>query len=301
VRERRGKGQSIVPHFLGVGAAKAGTTSLHRILNQHPDICLPKTKELHFFDNDKNYQKGIKWYSEQLCKNYNGEFSVGEITPSYMYLKKIPIRIHRQLQKNIKFIFMLRHPVDRAYSHYLMNVRYGHETRSFEDVVKNESNVAERNFVDRLRFSYLERGLYAKQIYRYINFFPIENMFFIIFESDFLNDRMKTIFNLQTFLEIKSVKLDVDIKSNPSSITKAKILAKYMYNPNIVKKIIRFLIPADNFRNKLAQYIDERNLIPYNYPKLNRELRRSVLEKYFIEDILALENLINRNLDIWHE
>ena len=50
------------PDFIGVGAAKAGTTTLHDILVQHPDIYLPSFKAAHFFDLDENCEKGEKWY-----------------------------------------------------------------------------------------------------------------------------------------------------------------------------------------------------------------------------------------------
>jgi len=53
-----------IPSFVCVGAQKCGTSSLHDILSNHPDICLPNEKEAHFFYDDKSYEKGLDWYEK---------------------------------------------------------------------------------------------------------------------------------------------------------------------------------------------------------------------------------------------
>jgi len=69
------KNQSL-PNFLCAGAAKCGTTSLHAILAEHPQIFLPQRKEIHFFENNGNYSKGLDWYSKYF-KNANEKKVIG--------------------------------------------------------------------------------------------------------------------------------------------------------------------------------------------------------------------------------
>ena len=81
--------ENSLPNFLCIGAQKSGTTTLYDILKQHPHIFLPDKKELHFFDIESKYQKGVKYYSSYF-QGSNSYLSVGEITPIYIYLKECP-------------------------------------------------------------------------------------------------------------------------------------------------------------------------------------------------------------------
>lgn len=54
------------PRFPGLGAQKAGTTWLHALLDQHPRLCLPQTKETRFFDDPKCFDRGLDWYRVSL-------------------------------------------------------------------------------------------------------------------------------------------------------------------------------------------------------------------------------------------
>jgi len=76
------------PNFLCIGAQKAGTTLLFDILKQHPDIYLPEAKELHFFDRDEEYDKGIFWYRDAHFKGAEHRKCIGEVTPSYIFLNR---------------------------------------------------------------------------------------------------------------------------------------------------------------------------------------------------------------------
>ena len=107
-----------LPNFMCLGAAKSGKTTLYDILKQHPDIYLPSFKEPHFFDIHDNYNNGIDWYMKNYYSKSNFK-AIGDFTPSYFFEKEAPKRIYDALSKDIKFIVILRHPVDRAYSHYL--------------------------------------------------------------------------------------------------------------------------------------------------------------------------------------
>ena len=119
----------MLPNFIIAGAEKSGTSSLSFYISEHPDIYIPKIKELHFFDNSDNYSKGFGWYEKQFS-GWSGEKAVGECTPFYMFDYSCAEKIKMQFP-DIKVLFILRNPADRAYSNYWHQVRGGKEFRSF--------------------------------------------------------------------------------------------------------------------------------------------------------------------------
>src|SRR5687768_5412221 len=107
-------------NFLVMGAQKSGTTALAYFLMQHPEIYMPPDKEVHFFDNDRLFRgrSAVDYRAYHNALNVPpGARMVGEATPIYMYWKPAPKRI-KQYNPVTKMIFILRNPIDRAYSHY---------------------------------------------------------------------------------------------------------------------------------------------------------------------------------------
>jgi len=170
--------------FLGVGTQKGGTTSMYSILRKHPQIFLSDTKEIHYFD--KNYKENIDWYLSYFDEQENFK-AVGEITPNYMYDEKTPERIFNDLGKDIKLIFILRNPADRAFSNYKMNIVRNNETKTFKDAVENDLKKIKNKEEYPVVFHYIKRGLYDEQIKRFLNYFSKDNMLFLLFEDDTLD------------------------------------------------------------------------------------------------------------------
>lgn len=167
--------------FLG-GVQKSGTTSLHYFLAKHPDIFFPPApEELHFFDVDRNYAKGLDWYLAHFtqCKT---ESIIAQTSPLYIYNPEVPPRI-KEFNPEAKFIFILRNPIDRAYSHYWNSVRYGYEHLSFEEAIAREPERIKQNSDYRRHYSYIDRGKYTEQLQRYYQLFPQENILVLLFDS----------------------------------------------------------------------------------------------------------------------
>ena len=122
----------LLPDYLIIGAQKCGTGSLYRYLNQHPRIKSGITKEVRFFD--KYYNRGINWYRVFFpFKDLLGrKYLTGDATPRYLDHPHAPKRV-KEIIPNVKFIVLLRNPIDRAYSMYNMRVSRGRETHSFEE------------------------------------------------------------------------------------------------------------------------------------------------------------------------
>ncbi|MBS4203244.1 sulfotransferase domain-containing protein [Lederbergia citrea] len=173
-----------MPDFLIIGAMKCGTTTLYKNLVKHSSIVSAKRKELHFFDKEDEYSKGIDSYKnnfpllnkKKLINKPN--LVTGEATPRYLFIPEVPERVFNAMP-NVKLIVLLRNPVDRAYSHYHHFKRRELEKLTFEEAIDKELNgIIEPN----INRTYLARGNYVDQLKRWMDFFPREQ--FLILESE---------------------------------------------------------------------------------------------------------------------
>ena len=156
------------PDFLVVGAQRAGTTLMHRLLALHPEIYVPtQRKEIHFFD--VHYSRGESWYREFFPIDRHGFSALGEVTPSYLPDPLAPERI-RNFYPEMRLIALLRDPVARIWSAYHHLRRISGESRPFSTFIRDDRDA-------------VERGSYAVQLARYTEFFPREQMLVLLFEE----------------------------------------------------------------------------------------------------------------------
>lgn len=135
---------------------------------------MAKRKEVHFFDHDDFFKRGGPDYS-----NYHSWFQpsshhlvIGEATPIYMYWKSAPQRMH-QYNPEMKLIFLLRNPIQRAYSHWNMERTRGTEKLTFLDALLAEKGrLAKATPTQHRVYSYIDRGLYSQQLRRVEYVFP---------------------------------------------------------------------------------------------------------------------------------
>ena len=292
-----------LPNYMFIGAAKSATTTFFDILKKHEDIFVPKFKEPHFFNIDENYLKGLDWYKKTYFKDINNESIIIDFTPTYLYYKLCAERIFDSLGPNVKFVIILRNPVDRAYSHYNHSKRDGHEVSSFEDAIKLENERIEKfrdknDFLSELRCSYISQGLYFEMISAYLKYFDLNNFFIINFESEVVQNLDQTLLNLSKFLKIDLSNLDYEIHSNKSGKPKYKLLQNIITKNNLFRKILKMIVPQKNrqiIRNKIKNFNKE----DFVYLQLSEGKRRQLFEKYFRKDIMKLENLIGKKMN-WH-
>jgi hypothetical protein len=120
--------------FIIIGAQKSATTSLFRYLNEHPRIHMPADKEAPFFSDDQLYRQGWQSFVEAYFADAPEDRLWGTASPQYMGDPRAVERIHRQ-NPEARLIALLRNPIDRAFSHFVMSVRRGMEQRDFDQVV----------------------------------------------------------------------------------------------------------------------------------------------------------------------
>lgn len=296
----------ILPNFLCLGAPKAGTTSLFEILKQHPEIGLSSFKETHFFDTDINWNKGKKWYSDSYFSTLKTKKSIGEFTPSYLSKEICAQRIKDTLEDKVKFVVILRNPIDRAFSHYLHTSRDEYEKLSFieslsKETERLESFVKEKDDLSYARFCYKDSSMYSSHLKNYFNIFNKEQFCIILF-NDFVKNRSSTINKILSFLDLSTeVKMNIDLKINPASEARSVNLKKIMTKKSIIRTLLKYLIPSLSLRQRIKNKIHERNNKAAVKPILTTEERLFCYNNYFKNDIINLEELLNIDLKDWKE
>ena len=175
------------PNFLGIGAQKSGTTWLYKNLRKHPQLYLPETKEIHYFD--WYFYKSINWY----CKYFKGAKKTqvtGEITPCYSALSERKIKLIHKMNPKLKVILLLRNPIERAWSQAVMNLvkrkkaniaivdlfsimKLAASTRKKDfHLIKNEEFIAHFNHPRSI-----ERGNYLNILKKWGKYFPNNQIF----------------------------------------------------------------------------------------------------------------------------
>lgn len=204
---------SRLPDFIIGGAPKCGTTSLHFILDQHPDVGMPEA-EIHYFDADDpiahpdflsvsggrldwfdvrpSAGENRKWYASRFAP-FEGATMVGEDSTTYLFSEAAPERINAMLPE-VKTIFLLRDPVRRAYSQYWHLIRSARLSCSFEKALSLHSSI-------------ILGSTYAPHLRRYLDALGSERVMILVFE-DFLAEPQAFIDRVTTYLGLAALPLD---------------------------------------------------------------------------------------------
>ncbi len=204
---RADAGRRPLPDFLIIGAQKAGTTSLHAYLSQHPDVTPPVTKEIHFFD--KEFQRGSDWYRAHFQRAKGPATITGESTPYYLFHPLAAERVASTLPE-CSLIVILRDPIYRAFSHHNHERALGFDQLSFEEAVAAEperlageearllSDPRYRSFAHQ-HHSYVSRGRYAEQIERWLEHFDRDRLL-VLSAEDLFAEPVRVVLEAQEFL-----------------------------------------------------------------------------------------------------
>ncbi len=303
------------PDFFIVGAGKSGTTSLAKYLSEHPQIYIPKEKELHFF----LFAEEIPlYYNEHILgpvlvnnwENYISFFSsinknnvkLGDCSVTYMYSKgyeKVIRNIKKYYPKDewkkLKFIAILRNPIERAFSQYVTRL-YDKENRPFL-IACFEWKKREKEGWS-IAYDYLGFSFYYEPLKGYINTFGKENVKIYLYED--LKERPRWL--LQDIFEFLGVDPDfvppnLGVTYNVSGIPKSsfhRFLYNLMTRYNPFKPLVKKLLPGQT-RYAILKSLRQ---IFYTKPQIPHETREK-LKEIFKEDILKLQELIGRDLSHW--
>lgn len=288
----------MLPDFLTIGAEKAGTTWLYEVLRQHPQVFMPDSKEIHFFnkydsnnilrDNFNNI--GIDWY-KQFFKGAMPDQIKGEVTPMYLCDTEAPNRIFCTLP-NIKIIVSLRNPIDRAISHYKMAISKGHINYSFDSVVSMDNN-----FI-------IERGMYSRQIKILYDYFEMDQVHIVIFERMMANP-LTELSQIAHHIGVNPEPFEkMDLKEKHNSATHYRSKWFYRFSTQQARflrenKNISWIAPilkSSGIYNSLKNL----NKAPPASSKPDVSFRPA-LEKVYQQDIVALRTLLGNKIPEWSD
>lgn len=296
-----------MPNFLIIGAMKAGTTAFYSYLKQHPEIYMSPVKEPNFFAFEGERmdfcapqdQKGINRTSITAIDSYRALFfgatsekAIGEASHWYLYSPKAPGRIHHHVPE-VKLIVLLRDPVERAYSQFLHFVRDGQEPLTdFARALQEEETRIRNNWA----FGrYASRGFYHAQLKRYLGTFDRSQIKIHLYE-DFGTDPVGVLGDTFRFLGVDDAFVpEMSVRPNVSGVPNNRALHALLTRPERIKTILKPHLPPGLLR--FAGDLRDRNL---HKPQLAPEQRRRMVESYR-EDILKLQDLIDRDLSKWLE
>ncbi len=286
----------MLPNFLIVGAPKAGTTSLYHYLSNHPEVFMSDPKEVNFFSWEEIDKQGLyyKYFKvktleeyEKLFENVKDEKAIGEGSVSYLFYPQTPKKI-KELLPDVKIIILLRKPLDRGYSHYLMDYRLGLVDLPYEDIVFKKVN---HKYLDLYYQQYVELGLYYEQVKRYLEIFGKEQVK-IYFQEDLKNNTDEVIEDLYNFLGISNIKIDTNKQHNAYTMPKNSFV-KNLYRNNFVRGMASKLLPES-----LKEYISNKFFEKTKKPPINKKVKKYLLDIYN-PDIEQLEKLLNKDLSQW--
>ncbi|GDX51731.1 hypothetical protein LBMAG27_07780 [Bacteroidota bacterium] len=308
-----------LPNFFIVGAAKAGTTSLYNYLRQHPDIFLPSIKEVNYFCTDikpenfrPDYARSVYFnFDEYIKKGMKDEVfhgyiqlwnqyvkifepaknkkAIGELSNTYLFSKVAAENIFKKFPA-AKIIMVLRNPVDRAYSHYLMDNRMGLEKKGFTEAMENDIAKSEKGWgISNL---YYELGLYFEQVKRFFSCFS-EKQILVIKYDDFIRNPLNELKNICAFLTVdENFSFNTNLKYNQATVPRNRLVA-WIRKQKRIAAFVKSKMP-ESLKSKSKNILFTQK----NTSKMS-QVERDYLNKLYHEDVLRLAELVNLDFTDW--
>jgi len=312
-----------MPTFLIIGAMKGGTTALYRLLAQHPEIYMSPVKEPNFYAYrngrpkrghprglpypvwivdtpqaaQRAMERGVDAASFTSLTAYQRlwqgvrEPQRGEASVLYLYLPHVAESI-ATASPSMKLIAILRNPVDRAYSHYLMARRLGREPiPSFAEAMEAEASRLAQDYDP--FWHYRSLGYYHTQLERYFRAFD-RSQILIMLNDDLKRDLGGEYARLLRFLEVDtSFEPGPERKYNIGGQPKSTLLYRFATSPSSTKDWLKRLVPTQYHATIMNRFVLSR-------PELDGQLRKQLARSYH-DDIMRLEDLIGRDLSAWKQ
>jgi hypothetical protein len=292
------------PNFFIVGAANSGTTSLYTYLNQHPEVFLPTLKEPHYFSQIRPAyeQRYMRTYVTdertylRLFRKAGGYKAIGEASTSYLSDPEAHQRIQNVAAK-AKIIIILRDPVERAHSHYLMDVREGRQNVNFFEALRDDWSRKEKGWgVSQL---YVELGMYAEQVKRYLRAFGPQQVLILMSEDLKGASAQRTLMTVLRFIEVDLSylsQMDTSYVENGFGVVRWS-WTRRIAGSNLARRVGQTLVPMSMGSNHTIKRLIFQPYFVRPAPKPEIDpLARDWLAAIFDPDIRELERVLCRRL-----
>jgi len=236
-----------------VGAPKAGTFSIYSYFDAHGQVAVSKMKEPNFFVDAVWNAQGM--HRVECEKRYLKQFTITsstrvllEASPSYLRCQSTPDSIQSFAKRfgssGVSIIIVIRKPLDRAFSNWVMDVRQGHQKKDFLTSFYESYNYKGKM---RIQYDYYQSGLYSSDIERYFSVFG-EDAVKVIDFHDLKSNFLEVAASLSNFIGVELIEGKV-IQSNVASVPREGIVS-LAYNCQILRRIQNALLP-DKYKEYL--------------------------------------------------
>ncbi len=292
-----------LPTFLIVGVQKAGTTTIYNYLQEHPQVYMSPLKETNFLEKDwekllaenTNLKNRITTFEDycQLFAGVKDEIAIGEASPNYIFHYESSAPRIQKYTPNAQLIVVLRNPVERAYSDYLMHVRdaIGSKVKPLGEQIEHSSH---KSFI-------LRKGFYYTPVKYYLDFFGKEKIKVFLYD-DLCDNAQDFMSEMYEFIGVDpNFVANVTQKTQQAKIPKNQAINNLLQRKNPLRSLaattLKTIIPLET-RQKLRSSLINLNSQDKSQVSLSPEDRQKLIELYR-EDILKLQDLINRDLSAW--
>jgi hypothetical protein len=256
------------PDFFIVGAQRSGTTSLYEYLRAHAQVWMSSQKEAHFFSQDRvRVDPDLMVRSESVYLKLFARAAqaqlVGEASPSYLWHPEAAQRIYAK-QPRAKIIAILRNPIARAYSQFRMDLADGLPPISFDELIRRDYTCGDQ--VYGTGHLYVELGLYAEQLERYVQVFSPSRVLILSFR-ELVSDVRTLLRRVAAFLEIDAAgfeQVNAFVVHNQTVAPHNALVAKALHHRS-ARQIYRTLVPSS-----VRRYIRGQVFVPRAAPAIDK-------------------------------
>jgi hypothetical protein len=284
------------PTFLVVGVAKAGTTALYHYLAEHPEVYMSPVKEPCYFVPGHGPVETWEDYLA-LFAGAGGAKAVGEATPRYFHDPAAADRIAEALP-GVRIVVLLRQPIERALSHYLMLANNDAAIRPepfagfFRRVAADPARWKDGGLAERG----LAMGFYADSLARWMDTFGRDRVA-VYLDEDLRQAPVQVMARLYAFIGVDpTFRPDVSKRYNVGQgLPRSGGVQRLVYRRSPLKRLAQFVLP-DAVRDAARRALLRLN--QGERPALTPEERREFTAPYH-DDIRRVEKLIGRDLSAW--
>jgi hypothetical protein len=293
-----------LPTFLIIGVQKAGTTSIYDYLKQHPEVYMSPVKETNFLEKDwskispdptkKRKKSKIDTFEKycQLFQDVKDEIAIGEASPNYLFHYQSSAELIKHYLPQAKMMAILRNPAERAHSDYLMHIR--------EQIGEGISLAEQLQLRTNSSFT-LRKGFYYTPVKYYFDIFGKQQIRIYLYD-DLCNNSVALMQDMYQFIGVdNSFSPDTSKKFQVAQVPKLKVVNTLLRKKNlprtIVSSVLKYFLPP-SFRQSIRSNLININSKDKKQAPLLPEDRQKLVELYR-EDILKLQDLIQRDLSSW--
>lgn len=300
-----------LPNFLIFGVQKAGTTSIYKYLRQHPQVFMSPLKETEFMGRKPEIQeqaaagadlrtKGgrkkivtIDDYRE-LFEGVQDELAIGEASPNYLFSHERSVPAIQRYVPEAKLIAILRNPVERAYSDYLMHVRQAiGNPRPLAEQVKEKGESSHT----------LLKGRYYEGVKHYLDVFDSQQVKIFLYD-ELRQDSPGLMRQIFEFIGVdSSFAVDTEKRQQTAEVPKNKTVNQLLRTNNplrsMARGVLRMALPEEKRQKLRSRLITANSQGKEGMPLTAGD--RQLLENYYREDVMRLQDLLGRDLSTWFQ